>query len=245
MHIRTNKTLLKCLEECRDGSHIKDEDKQQVFDTYYARIKDVLSRVQKGFTFPDFESLEFTNKFGDFVFNATAAQLEERLKTIHHDLYEWNRYVANQSKALEACDTMQRKYRSKARTAIFWVIMGLFIVGLVATVTLAILEWFDKLPEDQKKWIDFAGIFDAAVGGLGFILERVSANGMAKAGGDAVAAVKNRGKKKVIINKNTGVQSIGWCSCSSQKLDNYKPNGNNSEDDDDDDYDYYDDDDEE
>lgn len=100
--IRTKKELLSNFNECLDGRHIKDDDKQKIFDEWTKKIIDFLEFADDNIELPEgLKCLEFEISFGDFVIQTSTATLKKRLETIYHDLKIWKDLFACNNRGLE------------------------------------------------------------------------------------------------------------------------------------------------
>lgn len=173
--IKTKKELLDVIQKCYDGKHIKDDDKKKAFDEQVKSLKDVLVGLSDSVEFPQYNSLTFENSFCDFVIVANVVELQDRLKLIYHDLYEFAKnYIENQKKIIITRDNVL-KGKSLSRKIFFWIMISIIGIALTVTLVLAVMQWVtpNESVNNQWDWIALAGILDAFIGGIGFIIERV------------------------------------------------------------------------
>ncbi len=184
--IKTKKELINAIQKCCDKRHIKDDNKQKIFDDQVKSIKDVLVGLSDAVEFPQYDSLSFENSFDEFVIAASASELQEKLKLIYHDLYEWrnnfyqvyntvkelNAVREVQKTAIQDCDGIIQKcfeYQQK-RTRKKYLLFKSGVVALIfVAMTFTILSFFEQF----KCWSTIVGAIIGALDfcfGLGFQL---------------------------------------------------------------------------
>ena len=154
--IKTIKELKDAIEKCcRGDCLVSGSRKESIFIHYRDLILGVFAGFSDDQELPAFSSLSFSKGFDDFVLSAGETDLEERLRFLHHDLFEW----ANTGKA-EIKQSAVRTMREVKKSKIIGVISALFVV-LLGSIALWILSIFGVL---SQAWGELTGIVDLTFG---------------------------------------------------------------------------------
>ncbi len=193
--IKTKKQLLAAIQNCCDGKHIKDDDKQSVFDTNTRLISSMLSVLPDNYSFPEWDCLIFDNSFEDFIIVSSLSDLKIRLALMFSLISEEaKRYKSvvndekNRRSQVEAFENQRNELkisrkeairkRSKIKNIIFWATLIIVVGVVIGTAICAIIQWVQmsngNIAEPKWDMIALAGILDAAVGVIGFGIERVT-----------------------------------------------------------------------
>lgn len=195
----TKKALLKMLDKTTftDRSCIE----------YVNRIHDMLLSFPDDVKLDGLTSIENAVSKGGFIdsrADSTPRDIAKELEMILTEIHSWVvNYTKNRADIVGVRDKASR-HCSKVRNVLFWVTISVVGSTLLATVIFALLQWTGCCFNDAAwDWIALAGILDAFVGGIGFIIERILDHRNTNISNEADKAIEENDSRvsKEYINK--------------------------------------------